>query len=107
MTLKIKQNKAEILQSCVIGEDNIKGLTCHYTKRSTNGTAMSYRSLRPKKYSWSAMGFISKGLVPAVTDSKHAPSVDQYVIPRSGALYLNLLRKSVSSNYMKDSDSCS
>lgn len=66
-----------------------------------------HRSLRPQKYSQSAMGFISKRLVPAVTGSEHAPSVDQYVIPRSGALYLNLLRKSVSSNYMKDSDSCS
>jgi len=64
-------------------------------------------SLRPQKYSCSAMFFISKGLVPAVTDSEHASSVDRFVIPRSGVLYLNLLRKSVSSSYTKDSDSCS
>lgn len=66
-----------------------------------------HRSLRQQKYSWLAVGFSSKGFTPTVTDIKYPPSINQYVILRSGALYLNLLRKSVSSDYMKDSDSCS
>lgn len=66
-----------------------------------------HRSVRQQKYSWLAVGFSSKGFIPTVTDIKYAPSINQYVILRSGAPYLNLLRKSVSSDYMKDSDSCS
>lgn len=52
---------------------------------------------------------VQKVLYPSeyVSDSKHIVSVNQYTIFRSGAFCLNLIRKSVSSDYMKDSDSCS
>lgn len=50
ITLKIKQKKAEILQVCATDEGNVKVLTCHYTKGSTNGPAMSQISKTAKVF---------------------------------------------------------